>query len=105
MADETLVCPDCAAHFDPGTIPATPGISEPDPYETTDWTPAWRLRLERSYRTIGKMVVVLVAVYVFILLTGALGTISPVLVVALILFIGAVLIMRTVPRSGERRKR
>jgi hypothetical protein len=101
VPDETLVCPNCAAHFEipPQPPPWPPPLPGPDPGQPPLDQNLFKSRLDRSYWNIGKVVVTLFVVYLALMFIGVLGAINRWLLLAGILLVAAVLILRKALRS------
>lgn len=99
VPNETVICPNCAAHFDPSTIPPPPSAWRTNPVpDPVDPNP-FKSRLDRSFWGIGRVVAVLVIVYVVLMVIGVLGSVSSWLLLAGILLVAAVLILRKALKS------
>jgi hypothetical protein len=98
VPDETAVCPNCAAHFDPSTMPLPyPWMPEP-PEGSADPNP-FKSRWDRSFWSIGRVVAFLFVIYLVLMVLGLLGSINRWLLLAGILLVAAALILRKALKS------
>jgi hypothetical protein len=92
VPDQTLVCPNCAAHFD--DLPPPDYLFAVDSNRTSAPLSTWPLlglpreRLEWSFSLLGKLLVAFLALNFLGAFLGVFGQ-SPILMLALVLLLGA----------------
>lgn len=89
VPDETLVCPNCAAHFPPLPPPRQTALDDPSSSPQYPESRFSRLWVDSTLRKIGLAAVVFFALYLFMTFLGVLGSLSPILILPVILLVAA----------------